>query len=203
MVNDYRLEKIAREYEIVLFDSSVLIDPFGNHYKGKHNEFIRSMNTLDLQKKIDYILFLQECLREKYPFYVTKKVMEEINKSGGYAKTYKIHIRNSKYPNKRRVFVSPKTIERENREFNRLISLLVNSDRVIQFTGSETESYSNFSSDFFYLKGLEELSETDFDFLMNGIVLSNNRGKTAILTNDSGIRRAWVHLTKKQVLNIS
>jgi hypothetical protein len=214
MSKDYRLENIARDYEIVLFDSSALIDPFNHRQRGRPNEFICYRSTINLQKKIDYILFLQECLRKKYPFYITKDVMGEINKGGGDAKTYKMYMKNSGYLRKRRVFVSPKTIKRENCEFNRLISLFVNNDRVIdeQLTDSEIEQYSNLFSDFSYLMELNDLtetiigpnrilSETDFDFLLKGIVLSNSRGKTALLTNDSGIRKARFHLIKKQIFN--
>jgi hypothetical protein len=201
MVSDYGLEKIVKEYKIVLFDSSSLIDPFcGSRYKGVHNEYVCSIKTNELQKKIDYILFLQECLRKNYPFYVTEKIIKEINRGGGHAKNYRIRLRHSTYPKKRRVFVSPKTIEREGSEFNRLVSLFLNN-HVIKLTDSETGLYSNFSSDFFYLMKLEELSETDFDFLIKGIVLSESRGKTALLANDSGIRKAWFHLTKRQIFH--
>jgi len=199
-MSDYGLEKIVKEHKIVLFDSSALIDPFSEfNYEGIHNRYICSIKTNELQKKIDYIIFLQECLRKNYPFYITKKVIKEINQGGGYARNYKIRLRHSTYPRKRKVFVSPKTIERESCEFNRLISLF--EHHIIQLTDSEMKSYSLLSSRFPYLINFNGLSETDFDFLINGVVLANNRGKTTLLTNDSGIRRAWFYLTKKRIVD--
>ena len=202
MTEKYGIEKIAKEHDFVLFDSTALIDPFCNRKNNEgHDEITKCINTKNLHKKIDYIVFLQDCLRERYPFYLTKKIMNEVNKDGNYARDYKRHLKNSGHFKGSVFFVSPKTIEKETSEFNRLISLFSNKGRIVQLTDYEKKLYSRFSFDFSYLKDLKNLNDTNFDFLLSGMVLSNTRGRTAILTNNSKIRRARFHLIKKHVFN--
>lgn len=193
----YGLEKIAQSYQFALLDTNALISPFYHSVSGgRHGFGIRDLKTLRIHKDIEYMLALQESLRKGYPFYVIERVMKEIR--GGDVNSYRHGIQHCK---QRKKFVSPKTIERKQIEKDRLISLLQHYKRVLQLNDAEQEIYSALDKDFSYLKGAMDLSDIDLDYLLSGIVLSRTRGKTALMTNDRGIRESWLDLIQRGIIN--
>ena len=77
------------------------------------------------------------------------------------------------------------------------------SGKIIKLNEYETNIYNSFSENKtnLWLKSENNLSEADYDFLINGAVLSKTRGKTAILSNDFPLLYSYRDLVSKERLS--
>lgn len=190
------LEKVVKDYDYFLIDNCAFQEVIYNTYfpKSLNGKFKRSQ----LRKKS--IEFWKKNLGFYKNFYTTSKVIEEMRGVRHY--DYKGSI--NKYllkKNHHRILQLQRSIRDTNKEKNRLIMLL-EENRVLVLNLEEQGIYPYFYNLSHNLKNYYKLSETDFDLLISGRVLSKTRGPSAIISNDFGIVKAWKSLLNKKEFSI-
>ena len=187
----YSIKELLQYYDVVFFDGSAL--------SGNLNTY-RLPNTKEksVKKAEDHyksLSFLRHVIleNEKNNLLFHKGVLVELERCS------KMKYRKRK---NRKSGLTPS--EQLFREFSKntsyvvsrgkdLISLLKDEDLLINLTQKERISYGFFSKTFEYLiyKKEYELSAIDLSLIITGAVLAKSRGKTALVSNDFPILKAW------------
>ncbi len=182
MSDDFNLESISRNYDVVLVDASAIINPF-KFLKG----LPRGQKIAFANLEESYLDSLSRLINEDKPFFVTSNILEEIRhvKNPG---IYRKNLRKCASPLKEN-FLPAVTIERLSSKRNRLVSTLINKDHVISFEESDHVDYHSLVEEYDHFKEKYDLSEIDYDFLMSVFALVRNPMNVAVLSNDDGMRK--------------
>lgn len=85
---------------------------------------------------------------------------------------------------------------------NDLLDAIQLNRRILQLDSGEKLWYDVLSEGYSKIMGKFEIEETDYDFLVSGVVLSEARKKpVALISNDMGILRAWKFLLMRECLS--
>ena len=190
------LDDIVKDYNYFLIDNCAFQEVIynGSSPKSLKEKFKRSQ----LRKKS--IEFWKNNLESYKNFYTTSKVIEEMRdvKHYDYKRSIKKYLlRKSHY----RILQLQRSIRDANKERNKLIMRL-EEDRILALNLEERGRYSYFYDLSHNLKNYYKLSETDFDLLILGRILSQTRGPSAIISNDFGIVKAWKYLLNKNKFSL-
>ena len=83
-----------------------------------------------------------------------------------------------------------------------LLDAIRDNSRILQLNGGEKLWYDVIFKGYFKIRDKFELAETDYDFLVSGVVLSDARKKPiALVSNDLGILRAWKSILMKESIS--
>ena len=187
------LEDIASNYKCVLIDNC------------SFHALSRESSSQSVEEKLNYYVnqrkylgFWKENLKYFDNFYVTLKVIEEIEKARNY--NYKKAIK--KTARQPLVLELRRAIRDSNKERNRLMIYMRDSQKILEFDGKEEELHTRFCEK--YLDIMEEfnIGDVDFDLLIYGLTTSQTRGSSAIISNDFGIVRAWNYLSRKEEFSV-
>ena len=178
MNENYGLDRILKDYDILLFDTNVIFGPFDElslYGQFDHNSMCDKRDSLRLN--IDYTRYLQKGVQEGKPFFVTSLIHRELQRHGN--NPFK-KIKKSK---RKQFSPSLSMYDTRSSERDRLAAYFSNYNKVVSLSETETESYKKVRGDL--ERGLDSnLSEADRDFLFTGIALALNRRKVALLSND-------------------
>jgi len=183
-------EELIKRYDYTFVDAGALNGDISGdiHLAKQHSaDGVRnSQRALEIHK--ESIAFFLDMVDRGYNFYLTERVKGEIRVAGGeiVLESTKRGQRNlrgfgGEYYGKRR---------RLSRLTDRLIRELERRQTVVgpgSFTKPEVELYKTLYSQCGYLRDKHNLSYTDFDLLIMGAVFSDQRGSTAVVSNDRGI----------------
>jgi len=83
-----------------------------------------------------------------------------------------------------------------------LLDAIQDNSRILQFDEGEKLCYDLLFEEYSEIRDKFEVEETDYDFLVSGVVLSEVRKKPiALISNDIEILRAWKFLLMKESLS--
>jgi len=83
-----------------------------------------------------------------------------------------------------------------------LLNAIQSNSGILQLNGGEKLWYDVLSKGYSEIMGKFEIEETDYDFLVSGVVLSEARKKPiALISNDIEILRAWKFFLMKECLS--
>lgn len=184
MVKGQSFNELVTEYGIVLVDTSAFSSQVYQYYLTKEGDGVgRIKNSQDQMDSIDYFIAL---INQGTIFYTTRLVADEI--------CHKMNSSERRALNKKdRGGLSWPNIQY--RKCKNLVKTLREEDRFLILSDEERELYLQLVNDYSFSKQKYGLSETDFDLFLSGAVIAERRGKAVIVSNDSGMARAWRHYT--------
>jgi hypothetical protein len=179
------LQEICLECPLVLVDTSAILNsysrngesslqgffpPLGRDYKNIHVELFKNF-LLEGGKVLITELILDELALSSYNH---KKAMKE---------------KGSRYDP---VFVQKsRDWEKRDKIRNSLSNLFSEKDCLLSLDAWELEFYGLLKERYVRFKDRFGLSESNYDILLQGFVTSSCRGPSVLVTNDSGIKKAW------------
>lgn len=175
-----KLEDIASEHDIVLFDTSSIRNTGSLTYLGYrdcNNHGYKRINILqeviecfkDLKSqilRIPHILVTEGVFNE---FYTENIISENKNLKNADGRAYAKKIK------------EVRVIRR------RLGCILLNENRILQLDSNQNEIYDLLFEDYRPFKTAYELSDVDYNFLMSGLALAYSNKSTALISNDNDI----------------
>lgn len=193
------IDDLCKEFDNFLFDTSALNSPLIN---SKEYSPLRK-RTERIRAEKDSDIFLRRYLQRKPEFMTTIKVKNECknkNEQFGIRETFNKYDF-IKISRKERILY--KEICSEKKEWKKLIKVFNKKGRIVHQTEKEKERWDFLYNKYAIAKSKYNLSEVDYDLLITGAVLSNSRGKTAILSNDFPLYYAYSKLIKHENLDPS
>lgn len=189
------LEEISERYGFILIDTSSLT---WSSLKNIEVRLLDFEGLMSIPKEIikSTVLF-KEFLEERKNFYVTQLILEEYNHNAYYP--YKKIIKNRKKISKKGLKLCRKKRE-ASKEMGKLVRALEENGGILELDEDERKLYGKMSKKYSFLKRKRNISETDFDFLIAGVVVSMRRNLTSLISNDFGIFYSWRELLKKEKL---
>ncbi len=189
----YHLNEIFQEYKYVFPDTNAFLE-FGTYFdqKGLFNKISQE------ERRIALFDFWKENFSKYEGFFITKKVFEEL-KEGSYN-----YNKASKRTSANKFVVKLRRVKRDsNKKRNEFLNVLNSNNLYVLEKDSEEEVlYNELSSKYDYFnRGLDKIHPADFDLLITGGVFSKLKGKTAIISNDSPMRRIWSRFIKNENIN--
>ena len=195
------LEEICEDYKIVLLDNSVILQSFDSclrhHYTQDKIRLLRDQfKSISFWKpyfiKYSNIYLIPEVLKELDCRAVENKKIKYKKRKGKEQERYGLPFK--EFTINLNIYLKRK---------KDLLKLIKKTDSTIQLTDSEKEKIKHLFNTCEYLKNQEkQLSDVDYSIIINGICLSQTRGKTVILSNDGGIFYAWRDSVKKYLFLI-
>jgi hypothetical protein len=192
----YSLNEVLRRYDYIFLDTNALLE-------------IALDKNLTLERKckkeeirVHLFDFWKKQFSEHKNIYLTEKVFNELKGDYNYSKSTKkgcggnhliVQLRRAKRETLRKKNLFFRVIEFDS--IPRIISLGGGNSKEDLLYNSFSEKYEDF------MKGLDLIQLTDFDFIIIGGVFSKSRGNTAMITKDSALQRAWMRFRKGE--NIS
>ena len=196
-----KLDDICKKFEFVLLDSSAIINCLDSN-KTEHNESSKLIYRINHKKTEEAsYTFFNKYLKKTKNLFVTNLIVEELKCNAGNS----IREVLSKYGwlkiNKKEKTYFKEVCSTDKTRKNLVKSL--QNGKIIKLNEYETNIYNSFSENKtnLWLKSENNLSEADYDFLINGAVLSKTRGKTAILSNDFPLLYSYRDLVSKERLS--
>ncbi len=192
------LEELTNEYDFLLLDTCVM----GNGMK--YNKDI--LTCKEKREKIEDEHFFRNLLMDHLmrgdSCWITPEVCDEYSEISHYPYMKAVRRRGS-HSDK-----GVLNLLRERRyccrEIRRLIEMFSGQGRILgldKLTEEELELYNTQRKEYDRLQKGYELSDTDYNFLILGKILSQKRGDTALASNDFGILHAWRNLYFNLVRN--
>ncbi|PIN90604.1 hypothetical protein COU57_03035 [Candidatus Pacearchaeota archaeon CG10_big_fil_rev_8_21_14_0_10_32_14] len=172
-------------YDVVLFDTCTLSPRVSETRSGQMRR---------LQEEESFARTLQQEVNNGGHIYFTEKVMVEAFDTLGLSRQIRFVKGMSK--NQRKFYPPEVTYLRTKQELERLASYICNNKKVLMLSKDEKGLYKLVEDEVMFLREKYSLSQTDFDLLLSGEVLSNTRGSVAILSRDNGIYHAWQELSR-------
>ncbi|MBI4116430.1 hypothetical protein HY449_01660 [Candidatus Pacearchaeota archaeon] len=189
------LDELVSAYKIVLFDTSSIL--------GYLNRKERGVSISDKINKSCFNLENTDFLHryaENGHIYLTPEVVSESLANNSYSVKKRIRRRSSHHDSEslELIRLRGKCL----RSLRRFVNSVELNQNIVVLNAEESEIYSNLKSKFNFIKSKYSLSETDFSIVLSGIVLSQKRGLTAIVSNDFGLLKSGVELAKLSNIEI-
>ena len=172
-------QTLVKLYDFVLVDNCAL-----NALPPRQEKFNREMNIRLERDKFNFMYALIGSIHEGRGIYFTPGIFREIEEAN--KDTFIHHF---KLSNKKRGLIRQRedlvrAIQAEDDKQRHLAEKVREYDRVLMLDEDEFFLYAKLMDDYYFIKEREDLSEADLQFLFCGMVLSQTRGKTAIISND-------------------
>ena len=214
----YSLEQVASAYEIILPDTCAIC----RHSRRRESGLISEQKEKDSNTHYKSYSFWKDHVlnSDKKNIFFIQEVIKELEENS----VVKYKPRFDGKPNERRYMIRVKDHQKgfrpraDTSSFKRfakntksvssrgksLLKLLTRENLILNLTGEEKERYDCLYDEFRNLIFLGEnpLTGADYPLLIKSIVVSENRGKTALISNDVGIFNCWVELLKNPDLKI-
>ena len=190
MKEDYGLRRILDEYNILLMDSST-IGIFRDFSRNRTQTRGEKENMM--KKERNYLEYLIDLVNNGHNICLTELVKNENSANDFMIK--KVNIRKEKNA------IPEKRIKSLFRTKMKTISSFIVNNKIINLNDKEIKKYNEINQ--IYKKLVDDfgLSKTDLDILIEGNVLAQSVGSCALLTNDTGIYKAWNFLIKNEDLS--
>ncbi len=206
-----KLSNLMNFYDVVVVDTCSIQGYFGNSHPSTLNglnekieasgEFLRSLSY--------WKSFFEEYGGRK--LFVSEGILDEL-KIGHLNKPYfKIPKRKKNTLRDKKGFLIESSLRQYEgmaksswRRTKDLVSTIENRGAILKLNEIERGVHSELYIENEFLREILKipLSPEDYDFLISGVVISQTRGKTGIISNDCGINLAWRKIvTKYPVLN--
>jgi len=170
------LEQLVSEDSFVLFDNNILVGPLQRPKRDSN----RDEKLSYIQESINFYEELMDHIQNGENYFITKGVWEEYHtfRSEGDTTGTDIELRNAQ-----------KALTKKRRK---LAEEFVRGQRIVNIDeGREMEFYSELKKYSRKLKRSFGVSKVDLDLLFSGVVISNTRGPTSLVSNDFGIYHSW------------
>jgi len=200
------LDDICKEFNIILLDTSVVESSF--EIKNYHsNQLIKRI--IYKKSEQDLCNFLNKYHKRTMKFFITYLVHNELKikednkkslnkKKNNYIKTILNKYEHLKISKKEHEYFN--NICSAKKEIKALLKSLKKKKKIITPNNFEKINYDNIFKTNFKLKLEHKLTDTDYDILITGAVLSKTRGKTALFSNDTPLLRSYKSLVYKEGL---
>ena len=145
-----------------------------------------------------------EEISEDYPIILvdTSALIGKINREGYDAVRNSANFFIDYIKNNRNSFYVTLSVFGEYYNERSLLDAIQSNSRILQFNGGEKLWYDVLFKQYSRIRDIFELAETDYDFLVSGVVLSEARKKpVALISNDIGILRSWKFLLIEECLS--
>lgn len=210
---EYRIEELGKRYSFMLFDTSAIHNALDILAIGEGYSY-RTIRTSD---QIKCINSLSGFLRRRGSLYITEGVRSEIlvprihfnhEISGGFWKRVRknrkkawsrfgdeIKHQGSKFYKKKR---------KRTKKVDSLVELLDENNMVIDFKGKGKRFYLNLVNKYSWAKNRKwgrkkrNISKTNFDLGISGLVFSKERGNTCLVCNDFSLFNFFEYLFRKE-----
>ncbi|MEM4326068.1 MAG: hypothetical protein QXU40_02090 [Candidatus Pacearchaeota archaeon] len=193
------LEELIESGERMLIDTNII----NGFIRGK-KDCVEFNKLGSAEEKIkfsrsnnEFVLSLIKAVENGALFYLTEEIIKEIDPK---SYNYKKIIKDYSNQKDRLLLELRREINEVCRLKRKIIESFVDNERVISYEGEgvysrigeiiEKEIYEEKFNTFLYLKERYNLSVTDYDFLIKGIIMSEKCGCFVLLSNDFGIARA-------------
>lgn len=192
------LDEICKNFQIILLDTSAINNFLG--CKGAHSIKLKERTNYVIEEK-NSAIFFRKYFNKKNNFLITNLVFNELNCNRP------LYIREilSKYDSLK---ISKKEYQHyhevcsHRKEKIKLLKLIKKKKKIINFDQDEKIEYANYFEKNFYLKRRNHLSDSNYDLLISWLVLSLNRGNTALLSNNFPLLYSYQTLIYKEKLNL-
>lgn len=210
---NFDLEKISKRYKFLFIDTCSLLSDASSFYR--ENRTIQE-KIEEGKSQVASANFFLDFLNQEGNLYTTSRILEEYSVQFRPTKKKRIKADNRKdsYLNKIGLKLSERDLEGRsfkqasensrmelNKAKSKLEEAFICKSKVILLNEEEKRIYSGLESRYSWLRRKFDLSDTDFEFLLFGRIISYNRGPTAILSTDFGICSGWKEVLKRD--NIS
>lgn len=178
----YNIEAIAREYDLLLMDTSATSIQINPRERIRNKEIIRA----DFEKRITYCRALCRYVENVTPLYITEGVASELRADKHYSNPPKAP------------WIPQRTLMRLLNEANKLRRAFESNDKILTFSGEEELEYIRLNNT--YLKegiGIG-CSEVDIDYLFRGVAIVLEGRSCGLLCNDVGILKLWKSITRRE-----
>ncbi|MFH1308303.1 MAG: hypothetical protein ABIH72_05615 [archaeon] len=186
------LDELVQDYSLCLFDTSALICPMGKNERERRlfeeEDFYKSARKLN--SAVQFYKYLEALIVQGENILVTQKVLDEFShKLYFHIKKFLRQMGQFEYPGAELCEARARKVESKGRRG--LVESIQTYNKILDLSLKERGMYNRYHQAYFYLPEKFKLSEADIDVLISGAVLANTRGKTCIISNDTGISRAW------------
>lgn len=181
------LDSIISNYNFIFLDNSAL----NSLELGKGIELKKFIKRYEYYKdQNDFVTFLVKNFNI-LNFYLPILMFEEIQSAANNHFPYKEIIKKSGGKISRIGLENNRLIRDTIKKRKRFLDRLKNEERVFSFNGVEKNLYKELYNNYLNIQKYHGLSESDYDFLISGTVVSLKKGTTALLSNDFHILYAW------------
>ncbi len=207
----FSLAELGDNYKYLVFDTSVF-----NSYVYNHNPHV--VDIKDRMRRYDVEMqsakMFKDFIDSGGNIFTIKEVCEEcLWKKGDYKKKIKQGGRlltiQQKMGFRRRIGENRRKFEKEIKDVMRLgknlrkavsqlIETLTLSDHIIRLDDKERELFNYLNNRYSGFRQEYGLSNTDFLLLLYTGIISFTKGKSALLSNDTGMRRVWENLVIRE-----
>ena len=197
MANNFRkfqtLEELSKDYNIILMDTCSLT------FSPKIDKFTIGSIFLKVATDYDYAFFLRVDIKKGEKIYVTSDVLDEYFslKTQNYKKAIK------KRRSKNRISLDLSRLSRDRmKQRSKLKRMFEEKGKVLKLEEDEPELYGFFYRKYSKIANKNELSETDFNFLISGMILNQKtEHPICLISNDYGIFYSWKAFLFKEKVN--
>jgi len=172
------LDDLAEENCSVLFDTSVVVGPLGQNRRD-----LRLKGKIEFtEKNIEFLRDIIKYVENGSEFYITKPVLEEIDKGSFY--TYKKAIKKGKARGNKILLKFRRLLVEEGKEKRKLVKCFKYNNKIINFDENEGVLLNRALEKYSDIQEKYELEDTDFDFLINGLTIAITSNPVDLLSND-------------------
>lgn len=196
----FRLEDIEGNYKYTLIDTCSIISYLGSPWNKKSLH----KTSLSLDDRTNSVSTILNNLKNDSSIHVTPGIFYEFSTFFDEHYSYKNSIKRIDYCFNKQVFGKEKRrqlldVNRKINQYKKIMSKIYNlfqeNDAILSLSEEEKEFYNSLRKNNLNLKSKYSLSESNFDLLLNSIVVGKKRSRTALISNDFGILFAWKNFT--------
>ena len=171
-------QTLVKSYDFVLVDNCAF-----NVLSQRQERHNREIGIRRERDKFNFMHALIGSIHEGRGIYFTPGIFREIEEANKdqYINRF---CKNKKKGKTRQRYDLARAIQAEDDKQRHLAEEVRKYDRVLMLDEDEFFLYAKLMDDYYFIKEREDLSEADLQFLFCGMVLSQTRGKTAIISND-------------------
>ncbi|MEK6817728.1 MAG: hypothetical protein AABX80_02900, partial [Nanoarchaeota archaeon] len=186
------LETLASMEYPVLLDTSVLL----GYSNINRNQITLTEKFAKAKESYDFFVLMQDYVKNGSNFCITSLVSEELQ--NGYSFSLKKSIKKVGYCEDRKLLELHRKRRDSSKEQRILDRTFQENNKILQLRKDEQILYDLIYNGNFELKEKYKLSESNFDFLISGMVLAKANGIAALVSNDKGIFRARKDVLMKE-----
>jgi len=175
----YSLREISREFNALVVDAPTLIS---YEYRNPHMS-LDEKTSLSIRRR-ENALFFREFLEEGGNLYVPSSVLDNY-----FCESFSFPVGSN---SSRELLSFSKAIEMEQKEGSRLANAFRKYGRVLDYEESDKSTYDRFSNKYAPVaRNIRNLTDDDFDFLIQALTLFRDKGSCALLSRNYRILYAW------------
>jgi len=190
---DLSLDRIARRYPIILIDTCALFEPLN----GGNGDTYANMNEKILisDRRCNSAVLFREFVKRRVNLYITPMILEEYCNNANFLKL----IENGDGSLNEGQIELNKIRTREKKQRKLLVDFLSKTEgNIIQLDKDEEKRYHHIYQRYLDLKINNGLGDADYDLLVSGLVTSETRAPTCLISNDFGILNSRISLLNKE-----